>query len=82
MLIKPNGINGHSRSFSGTPTPLLSPAKSTIRIPPGMLSKKISRDASLPDSPAIIRTEDGMGLLKTADQEPDIEQPNAESRSS
>jgi len=81
ILIKPNGINGHSRSLSGTPTPLLPPAKSTIRIPPGTLSKKKkSRDVSFPDSPAIIRTADGMVLFKTADEELDVEESNIESR--
>jgi len=73
ILIELNGINCHPRSLTGTQTPLLSPVKSTIRILPGTFSKKKSRDVSFPDSPAIIRTEDGMGLFKTADQELDIE---------
>jgi len=80
ILIKPNGINGHSRSLSGTPTPLLSSAKSTIRIPPSTLSKKKSKDVSFPDSPAIVRTAEGMSLFKTADEELDIEESNVESR--
>jgi len=80
MLIKPNGINGHSRSFSGTPTPLLSPAKTTICIPSCTLSKKKSRGVPFPDSPAIIRTEDGVGLFKIAGEELDAGEPNIESR--
>ena len=81
ILIKPNGINGHSRSLSGTPAPFLSPAKSTIRIPPSTLAKKKkSKDVSFPDSPAIIRTAEGMSLFKTADEELNDEQSNIEGR--
>ena len=81
ILIKPNGINGHSRSLSGTPAPFLSTAKSTIRIPPTTLSKKKkSKDVSFPDSPAIVRTAEGMRLFKSADEELEIEESNIESR--
>lgn len=69
-LIKPDGINGRSRSLSGTPTPLLSPAKSTIRTPPGALSeKKTSKVIYLPDSPAIICAAEGTTLFRAADKE-------------
>lgn len=81
ILIKPNGINGHSRSLSGTPAPSFPPAKSTIRIPPSTASKKKkSKDVSFPESPAIIRTADGMNLFKTADEQLDDEQSNIESQ--
>ena len=81
IIIKPNGINGHSRSLSGTPIPLLPPAKSTIRIPPSALTKKKgSKDVSFPDSPAIIRTAEGMRLFKSADEELDVEGSNIENR--
>ena len=81
ILIKPNGINGHSRSLSGTPAPLLPPTKSTIRIPPSTLSKKKkSKDVSFPESPAITRTAEGMNLFKTADKELDQEESNIENR--
>jgi hypothetical protein len=81
ILIKPNGINGHSRSQSGTPVPPLFPTKSTIRIPPSTLSKKKkSKDISFPESPAIIRTAEGMRLFKAADEELDDEESNVENR--
>ena len=81
ILIKPNGINGHSRSLSGTPAPMLSPTKSTIRIPPSTLSKKKkSKDVSFPDSPAIVRTAEGMSFFKSADEELDVEESNIENR--
>jgi len=81
ILIKPNGINGHSRSLSGTPAPMLPPAKSTIRIPPSTLSKKKkSKDVNFPDSPAIVRTAEGMRLFKSADEGLDIEESNIENR--
>lgn len=81
IVIKPNGINGHSRSLSGTPAPSLPPAKSTIRIPPSTLSKKKkSKDIPFPESPAIIRTAEGMTLFKTADEELDDEESNVENR--
>ncbi|KAF9783848.1 hypothetical protein BJ322DRAFT_1007972 [Thelephora terrestris] len=81
ILIKPNGINGHSRSQSGTPVPSLFPPKSTIRIPPSTLSKKKkSKDISFPESPAIIRTAEGMRLFKAADEELDDEESNVENR--
>jgi len=81
IVIKPNGINGHSRSLSGTPAPMHSPAKSTIRIPPSTLSKKKkSKDVNFPDSPAIVRTAEGMSLFKSADEELDIEESNIENR--
>lgn len=81
ILIKPNGINGHARSLSGTPAPLLSPTKSTIRIPPTTLSKKKkSKDVSFPESPAITRTAEGMNLFKTADEGLEDEESNIENR--
>ena len=81
ILIKPNGINGHSRSLSGTPAPMLPPTKSTIRIPPSTLSKKKkSKDVNFPDSPAIVRTAEGMRLFKSADEELDVEESNIENR--
>lgn len=79
ILIKPNGINGHSQSLSGTPAPLPLPAKSTICIPPGTLLKKRSKDFSFPESPAIVRMAEGMGFFKAADEELDIEELNIES---
>jgi hypothetical protein len=54
--------------------------RSTIRIPPGTLSKKKSKDVSFPDSPAIVRTAEGMSLFRTADEELDIEESNVENR--
>lgn len=81
IFIKPNGINGHSRSLSGTPAPSLSPAKSTIRIPPSTLSKKKkSKDVSFPESPAIVRTAEGMSFFKVADEELDDQESNVENR--
>jgi hypothetical protein len=60
---------------------LLSPTKSTIRIPPSTLTKKKkSKDVSFPDSPAIVRTAEGMRLFKSADEELDVEVSNVESR--
>ena len=41
---------------------------------------KKSKDVSFPDSPAIIRTAEGMGLFRTADEELEIEESNIESR--
>lgn len=54
--------------------------RSTIRIPPGTLSKKKSKDVSFPDSLAIVRTAEGMSLFRTADEELDIEESNVENR--
>ena len=46
-----------------------------------MLSKKKkSNDISFPDSPAIVRTVEGMSLFKAADEELDVEESNIESR--
>ena len=73
ILIKPNGIDGHSRSLSDTPPPLLSSVKSTIRILSSTLSKKKSKDVSFPDCPTIVRTAEGISLFKTTDGELEIE---------
>jgi len=50
-----------------------------VRVPPGTLSKKKSRNVSFPDSPATVHTADGMGLFKTADGELDVGESNIES---
>ena len=81
ILIKPNRINGHSRSLSSTPALLLLPTKSMICIPPSMLSKKKKlNNVPFLDSPMIVHTVDGMSLFKAADEELDIKESNSESR--
>ena len=72
ILIKPNEIN--SRLLSGTLTLLLSPAKSTMRITPGTLSRKKSKDGPFPDGLAIVRTVEGMN------EELDVRESNIESQ--
>jgi len=46
--------------------------KSTIRIPPGALSKKKLKVVSFPDSPAAVRMAGGMGFFRTVDEELDV----------
>jgi transcriptional activator SPT7 len=80
VTIKQNGINGHVRSHSSTPTPTPL-AKSVIRIPPiAIQRKRSSTETIFPDMPALIRTADGMSTFKLLNEDMEIDESNVEDR--
>jgi transcriptional activator SPT7 len=80
IFLKSNGVNGRARSLSSTPAPT-TVAKSVIRIPPIAVPRKRSGiETTFLETPAIIRTVEGMSAFKILNEEMDLEDSNIEAR--